>query len=119
MRESKPVNWITAQKQKMARTRSTASRKAAKDSTANLGFEQKLWLTADKFRNSMDAADWSGARKAARPVSPMGHRDGVHQFFTPSCVVRCLVEMLAPYNVRTDYPAGGSGLAMAGFVPSE
>ncbi len=29
---------------------------AAKDSTANLGFEQKLWLAADKLRNIMDAA---------------------------------------------------------------
>jgi len=26
------------------------------DSTANLGFEAKLWLTADKLRNNMDAA---------------------------------------------------------------
>ena len=28
----------------------------SKDSTANLGFEAKLWLTADKLRNNMDAA---------------------------------------------------------------
>ena len=27
-------------------------------STANLGFEQKLWLTADKLRNNMDAAEY-------------------------------------------------------------
>jgi len=34
-------------------------RKAApKDSTANLGFEAKLWLTADKLRNNMDAAEY-------------------------------------------------------------
>ena len=26
---------------------------APKDSSANLGFEAKLWLTADKLRNSM------------------------------------------------------------------
>ena len=35
--------------------------KAAKkngDSTANLGFEAKLWLTADKLRNNMDAAEY-------------------------------------------------------------
>jgi type I restriction enzyme M protein len=31
---------------------------APKDSTANLGFEQKLWLTADKLRNNMDAAEY-------------------------------------------------------------
>jgi type I restriction enzyme M protein len=35
-------------------------RKAAspKDSTANLGFEAKLWLAADKLRNNMDAAEY-------------------------------------------------------------
>jgi type I restriction enzyme M protein len=27
-------------------------------STANLGFEQKLWLAADKLRNNMDAAEY-------------------------------------------------------------
>ncbi|MBX7211878.1 MAG: type I restriction-modification system subunit M N-terminal domain-containing protein [Verrucomicrobiaceae bacterium] len=27
------------------------------DSTANLGFEAKLWLAADKLRNNMDAAE--------------------------------------------------------------
>jgi len=40
---------------KMARTKSTAS---TKDSSANLGFEAKLWLTADKLRNNMDAAEY-------------------------------------------------------------
>ena len=31
---------------------------AKKDSTANLGFEAKLWLAADKLRNNMDAAEY-------------------------------------------------------------
>ena len=39
----------------MPATRKTRS---PKDSTANLGFEQKLWLTADKLRNNMDAAEY-------------------------------------------------------------
>ncbi len=36
------------------------ARKTAKkkDSSANLGFEAKLWLTADKLRNNMDAAEY-------------------------------------------------------------
>jgi type I restriction enzyme M protein len=34
------------------------SRKTAKDLTANLGFEAKLWLAADKLRNNMDAAEY-------------------------------------------------------------
>jgi type I restriction enzyme M protein len=38
----------------MART----STKSPADSTANLGFEAKLWLTADKLRNNMDAAEY-------------------------------------------------------------
>jgi type I restriction-modification system DNA methylase subunit len=37
----------------MARTRSTAA-----DTAANLGFEAKLWLAADKLRNNMDAAEY-------------------------------------------------------------
>jgi len=32
--------------------------KAGKDSSANLGFEAKLWLAADKLRNNMDAAEY-------------------------------------------------------------
>jgi len=31
---------------------------AAKDSTAHLGFEAKLWLAADKLRNNMDAGEY-------------------------------------------------------------
>jgi hypothetical protein len=85
----------------MARPKSNGS----KDSSATIGFEAKLWLTADSRSaaetaegnrsNNMDAADWSGATKTATG-SPKGERGGVHQFYTPSCVVRCLVEMLAP-----------------------
>ncbi len=41
------------------------------------------------------------------------------QFYTPSCVVRCLVEMLAPYKGRIYDPACGSSPAVAGFVQSE
>jgi type I restriction enzyme M protein len=32
--------------------------KNADGSAANLGFEAKLWLTADKLRNNMDAAEY-------------------------------------------------------------
>jgi type I restriction enzyme M protein len=37
----------------MAKTRSKKD-----DSAANLGFEAKLWLAADKLRNNMDAAEY-------------------------------------------------------------
>jgi type I restriction enzyme M protein len=36
----------------------TRKGKAAGNGTANLGFEAKLWLTADKLRNNMDAAEY-------------------------------------------------------------
>ncbi len=32
--------------------------KTPRDATAHLGFEAKLWLTADKLRNNMDAAEY-------------------------------------------------------------
>ncbi|MHB8743715.1 MAG: type I restriction-modification system subunit M [Sulfuricaulis sp.] len=34
------------------------SKKTGKDTGANLGFEAKLWLAADKLRNNMDAAEY-------------------------------------------------------------
>ena len=39
----------------MARTKNTSS---SDKSAANLGFEAKLWLAADKLRNNMDAAEY-------------------------------------------------------------
>ena len=38
----------------MARARSSTKN----NSTANLGFEAKLWLAADKLRSNMDAAEY-------------------------------------------------------------
>jgi hypothetical protein len=44
------------------------------DSTANLGFEAKLWLAADKLRNNMHAAELidliGSSHLSARPPSP-------------------------------------------------
>jgi type I restriction enzyme M protein len=37
---------------------SADSARAPVQSGANLGFEAKLWLTADKLRNNMDAAEY-------------------------------------------------------------
>lgn len=50
-----------------------------KDSSAHLGFEAKLWLSADKLRNNMDAAEPSGARQTAAS-SPKGERGGANQY---------------------------------------
>ena len=35
-----------------------ARKSTTETSSANLGFEQKLWLAADKLRNNMDAAEY-------------------------------------------------------------
>ena len=47
-----------------------AKRKAAslkETSSATIGFEAKLWLTADKLRNNMDAAEYSRAERDRSP----------------------------------------------------
>lgn len=44
--------------QTAAPARNGRKAKAAGSATANLGFEAKLWLTADKLRNNMDAAEY-------------------------------------------------------------
>ena len=42
----------------MARAGRKAKTSSAGNSSGNLGFEAKLWLTADKLRNNMDAAEY-------------------------------------------------------------
>ena len=48
----------------MARKSTTS----AAPSTATIGFEAKLWLTADKLRNNMDAAEPSGDSRRQMPA---------------------------------------------------
>jgi hypothetical protein len=61
----------------MARTKPNS---APKDSTATIGFEAKLWLTADKLRNNMDAAEPSGARQITEgdPQGEQGPASQIH-----------------------------------------
>ncbi|MGB6535340.1 MAG: type I restriction-modification system subunit M N-terminal domain-containing protein [Xanthobacteraceae bacterium] len=42
----------------MARTPKQAGNSKSNGSTANLGFEAKLWAAADALRNNMDAAEY-------------------------------------------------------------
>lgn len=110
----------------------TAKTAAKHSSTANLGFEAKLWLAADSRSvaktaeanrsHKIDAAELERSGdsqpQAARRVSaanqyfltqPSEARSTMsriarrvprrqHQFYTPSSVVRLLVEMLAPFT---------------------
>jgi type I restriction-modification system DNA methylase subunit len=38
--------------------RRTTSKRSSNNSSPNIGFEQKLWLAADKLRSNMDAAEY-------------------------------------------------------------
>ena len=73
------------------------SKDSPKDTTTTIGFEAKLWLTADKLRNNMAAAEPSGARQPERSAGspayslpqrpgqtaagrPQGERGGANQY---------------------------------------
>ena len=99
----------------MARTK---KENGSSSSTATIGFEAKLWLTADKLRNTLFASSPSRLEGERAWVRGSSHRsvdllgrgyeyflthfasaEGTNggQFSTPSCVMRCLVE---PVPVR-------------------
>lgn len=97
------------------------AKKANGESTANIGFEAKLWLAADKLRNNMDAAEYKHVvlgRVYEYFLTQFASAEGKNggQFYTPSCIVRLLVEMLGPYKGRVYDPCCGSG---GMFVQSE
>ncbi|MEN9359802.1 MAG: hypothetical protein RL095_1337 [Verrucomicrobiota bacterium] len=56
--ESLPGLEAAPKEPKVKAERSVKEAPAKKDTTANLGFEAKLWLAADKLRNNMDAAEY-------------------------------------------------------------
>jgi type I restriction-modification system DNA methylase subunit len=117
---------------------------ASNEPNGPFGLEAKLWAAADALRNNMDAAEYkhvvlgliinlisgialgSAVDRAkdtlgrvyeyflARFASAEGRSGG--EFYTPSHVVRVLVEMLAPYKGRVYDPCCGSG---GMFVQSE
>jgi type I restriction enzyme M protein len=55
---SDSVSLVGAEPAEQEVTSGRAPRKGKATGTANLGFEAKLWLTADKLRNNMDAAEY-------------------------------------------------------------
>lgn len=57
------IRWLSpshcrSQSIKCASPTDRRSRRAKNNSTSNIGFEQKLWLAADKLRSNMDAAEY-------------------------------------------------------------
>jgi type I restriction enzyme M protein len=88
-----------------------------------------LGLDKQRLGELLDVTAASEGEKTHRPVDLLGREyeyfltrfasaEGKNggQFYTPSCVVRCLVEMLPPYKGRIYDPACGSG---GMFVQSE
>jgi type I restriction enzyme M protein len=73
-----------------------------------LGRVYEYFLTRFASAEGKNGGQWSGTTWTAIG-RPKGWRGGVNQFYTPSCVVRCLVEMLAPYKGRIYDPACDSG----------
>jgi type I restriction enzyme M protein len=55
---SDSVSLVSAEPAEREVASGRAPRKGKATGTANLGFEAKLWLTADKLRNNMDAAEY-------------------------------------------------------------
>ena len=55
---SDSVSLVGAEPAEQEAASGRAPRKGKATGTANLGFEAKLWLTADKLRNNMDAAEY-------------------------------------------------------------
>src|SRR6187200_3412322 len=53
-----PLHHRIENQNNMPRVAKQQRENGSKDTTANLGFEAKLWLAADKLRNNMDAAEY-------------------------------------------------------------
>lgn len=51
------ADFLAWKMERMAKKAKKAAAKGAESSGANIGFESKLWLAADKMRNNMDAAE--------------------------------------------------------------
>lgn len=84
--------------------------------TANIGFEKQIWDAACVLRGNMDASEYKNVVLGLiflKYISDRfdekqeGKRGG--EFFTPSCVVRTLVEVLQPFKGRVYDPCCGSG----------
>jgi type I restriction enzyme M protein len=76
---------------------SGATKTAAGSPNGERGGAHQYFLTRFACAEGKNGGQPSGARQTAKG-SPKGERGGAHQFYNPSCVVRCLVEILAPYT---------------------
>ena len=92
--------------------------------TDNAALEKRLWDSADQFRanSALKAQEYSGPIPATVDYDAFGHiyeyflgefarNEGQKggEFYTPSCIVRLLTEVIEPYHGRILDPACGSG----------
>lgn len=85
----------------------SAARQTVRSTARRVNAANQYFLTRFASAEGKNGGQPSEARQIAEG-SPQGERP-VHQFYTPSSVVRLLVEMLAPYKGRVYDPACGSG----------
>lgn len=96
-----------------------SAKRKSESNGANLGFEAKLWFTADKLRNNTDAAKYKHFvlgliflhdillyEDFLTQFASAERKNGA-RFYTPRCLVRVLVEMLAPYKGQVYDPRLG------------
>ena len=75
----------------MARTKSNST-PSGQGSSATIGFEAKLWLTADKLRNNMDAAEYKHDVLANGSMSSTQSGEGdIRRALIEADLVDCMV----------------------------
>jgi type I restriction enzyme S subunit len=84
-----------------------------RDSTANLGFEAKLWLAADKLRSNMDAArEPIGLDKVSAALFPSEFEDSELGHIPKGWVVGSILiqaDLLSGGTPKTDVPEFWNG----------
>jgi type I restriction enzyme M protein len=73
------------------------------------GLIYEYFLGKFAMSEGQKGGEWSGATWTLPKERPEGERGGAHQFYTPTSIVRLIVEILEPYHGRILDPACGSG----------
>jgi len=73
------------------------------------GLIYEYFLGKFAMSEGQKGGEWSGATSTLPQERPAGERGGAHQFYTPTSIVRLIVEILEPYHGRIYDPACGSG----------
>jgi type I restriction enzyme M protein len=104
---------------------------ASDTNTADIGFERQIWKAADILRGELDKRRFGDVVDLFTNIQMIEHEAGkdilgrayecclskfaeqegkrAGEFYTPSCVVRTIVEALQPFKGRVYDPCRGSG----------